>query len=259
MRTDLLMVTFAKDLPFAEYAMQSAARFCKGFGEFVIVVPFPSVPAFQATADLYGFTVKGFEEREGCGFLHHMAIITEADVWCPQADVIVHTDADCIWMAHCTPADYLVDGKPVMYREKFEDFRERHPGRYDWKRIVHNAVGIDPEYECMCRHPSVHLREVYALTRAAIAKHTGMDWREYILSGKNDFPQSYAEFPSLGAVALAYLADKYHWVDYSGDRDYEYERGRDFLKAFWSHCGIDGAHERHPGRTAREVIEEILA
>lgn len=258
MRVDLLMVTFAKDFPFAEYSLKSAHRFCSGFGALVIVVPHPDVAMFAAVAEPLGFIVKGFDEREGKGFVHHEAIITEADHWCPGADVIVHIDSDCIFMDQCTPNDYVIDGRPVIYREKFDDLKERHPGRYNWKHVVKNAVGIDPEWDGMCRHPNAYLAGTYGQVRALIERYTQRNWKEYILSCENSFPQGYAEHPTISAVAMLHANDKYHWVDFKSDRDYEYEKGRDKLIALWSHSTIDGTCSRHPGRTAREVIEEVL-
>lgn len=258
MNVALLMVTFAKDLPFAEYSARSVAKFCSGFSEFVIVVPHADVDAFAPLA-AYGAKVRGFDEPAGKGMLAHMACIMEADTWCPEADAILHIDADCIFWEKCTPDDFFVDGKPVLYREKFEEFRHLHPTRYGWKEAVAKATGIDPEFECMVRHPSIHLTPTYGLARHIISRHTGMNWREYILSCENAYPQTFCEFATLGAVAIKHAHDLYHFHDWqSPQQNYVYERWRDKLVQLWSHCGIDGTCERHPGKTAREVCEEIL-
>lgn len=259
MRVDILMVTFAKDLPFAQYALQSINKFCSGFGRVLIVVPDSDVGAFQVIAEPFGFRVQGFWEREGKGMLHHMAVICEADRWCPEADAILHVDADCIFWEPCTPDDFVSDGKPVLYRERYDDFAA-HETRYGWKKCVDDATGIVPDWETMVRHPGIFVPETYRQTRNLIANHTESNWREYILSCRNEFPQTFAEFPTLGAVALDLHPELYHWVDFScqPSNNYEYEHGRDKLKAFWSHCGIDGTCDRHPGKTAREVIDEIL-
>lgn len=259
MRTDILIVTFAKDIEFAKYSLISINKFCSGFGQVLIVVPMQDVDMFIAIASPFGFNVRGFHEREGKGMLHHQAIICEADKWCNQADTILHIDADCIFWEPCTPDDYLLNGKPILYRERFEDFKI-HETRYSWKKCVEDATGIIPEWETMVRHPSIFLRKTYEDTRDIISAHTNQGWREYILSCKNDYPQTFTEFPTLGAIALQFHADGYHWVDYSTQpiNNYEYDRTLDKLKAFWSHGGLDGETDRHPGRTAREVIEEFL-
>ncbi len=253
------MVTFLKDLPFARYACEAAHRFTSGFSDYLIVVPNPDVEEFEKMAMPFGFRVRGFDERPGKGMCHHMAIICEADKWLPNADAICHIDADCIFWEPCTPADFFVDGKPILYRERFEDFRESHPVRYGWKAAVMEATGVDPEWECMVRHPNIFLRHTYETVRHLIEAKHNRSWREYILSCENSFPQTYAEFPTLGAIAIKFFESVYHWVDYKDSKsNYQYERGRDKLKAFWGHCGIDGTCDRHEGRTAREAIEEIL-
>jgi hypothetical protein len=260
MRMEILMVTFAKDAPFAAYALQSIRRFCTGFGGVTVVVPNADVELFRKMDAPAGTVVKGFHEPEGKGMLAHMACKMEADIWCPQAHAILHLDADTIFWEDCTPDDFLVDGKPVLYREKFENFKQ-HAARYSWKECARRATGIDPEWECMVRHPIIHLTPTYGLTRRLITNHVGMDWKQWWMQGNNSFPQSRAEFPTLGAVAIDHASDRYSFVDWScaeTGNNYIYERGRDKAIALWSHGGLDDKNDRHPGRTAREVIEGIL-
>lgn len=259
MNVALLMVTFSRDLPFAIYSARSVHKFCSGFSEFVIVVPHEDVHAFREATAAYGAKVRGFHEPPNKGMLAHMAIKMEADIWCPGADAIVHIDADCIFWERCTPDDFFVNSKPVLYRERFADFQITHPTRYGWKSTVRWATGIDPVWETMVRHPACHWSATYGLARHIMSKHTRMDCRAYILECDNAFPQSFAEFPALGAVAIEHAGDRYHFVDWRcPEQHYRYERGRDKLTALWSHSGIDGECSRHPGKTALQVCEEIL-
>lgn len=254
------MVTHAKDLDFARFAMQSADKFATGFNEFVLVVPDTDLAAFAPFAFQSGFVVRGFPEAPGKGMLHHEAIICEADRWCPDADAVLHQDADCLFTEPVTPADYFVGDKPILLRERYEDFKQ-YGHRYGWKKCVREATGIDPEWETMCRHPAVHLARTYRKTRELIEAHTGLGFLEYILSCRNEFPQTFAEFPTLGAVALEHFPDAYHWVDdrSTGTEAYKYKAGFDKMFSFWSHGGLDTANDRHPGRTPRQMITEILA
>ncbi len=262
MRTDILMVTYRRDAPFAEYALRSIRKYCTGFGGVTVLVPNEDVELFRQMSVPPNTQVKGFHEMVGKGMLAHMACKMEADIWCPEAHAILHLDADTLFTEDCTPADFFVDDKPILYRERFEDFRLSHPIRYGWRETVFNATGIDPVYEGMVRHPILHLSPTYSLARRLMTKHLGMDWKHWWMRGQNSFPQNRAEFPTLSAVAQEHAAHLYHWVDWScasTGGDYVYEKPRDKVFACWSHSGIDGDCSRHPGRTAREVMEGILA
>lgn len=268
MKVSVLMSTYRKDIDFACYAFAALKKFAAGFHELVVVVPMPDVELFTAAAGVCapvftaGLRVVGFDERPGKGMLHHMVKILEADLLCPDADAILHLDADCLFTAPVTPASYIEGGKPVVFRQRYENFRECD-SRYSWKTCVRNATGIDPEWETMVRHPSVYLRDVYALTRETIGQHVQMDWAEYILSCRNTYPQTFAEFPTLGAVAIKFMEDRYHWISChrQSDGSWSITPGdrEQLLMGFWSHGGLEMINDRHPGLTARQAIEKILA
>ena len=249
MKVAILMVTYGKDLEFAERSLRSIEKFASGFSEVRVVVPYQDWIAFNAIAG--SATVDSFVEAKGKGMVHHMAMICRGDMILPEADAILHMDADCLFTEPVTPADYIVNGKPVLVRQRYEDFKETQRTRYSWKKCVLAATGIDPEWETMCRHPSVHLPCVYAKTRELIRAWTGIDYESYILSCRNEFPQTFAEFPTLGAVAWEYFRDRYDWVDVK-------DTPRPKLKDFWSHGGMDMVNDRHPNQTARQAIADIL-
>lgn len=237
MKTSILMVTFLKDYNWARYSIESVAKFCSGFESFIIVVPWQDVKVFRELAAPRGFRVSGFNERAGKGHLHHQCIILDSDIWCPNADAVLHLDADTIFWEPCTPADFFVGDKPILYRERFATLVNKT--RLLWRQCIWDAVGIHAEFECMVRHNMVHLASTYAATRQMIEAHTGQNWEEWYLSGKNDFPPDRAEFPTLGAVAIERFHERYHFVDFDVPSEnngaYIYERGRDKAKAYWSH------------------------
>lgn len=257
MNVSILMVTFRRDLEFSEYSMRSVRKFASGFGSNICVVPTADEAMYRELAEPLGFTVKTFEERPARGFVHHEAIICEADQWCPGADAVLHLDADTLMTAPQGASDYFIDDRPILYRERYANFRN-HPNRYGWKECVRQATGIDPEWETMCRHPAVHLRSAYRLTQAAIGEHTGMDWKEYILSCKNSYPQGFAEFPTLGAVVIERCPDLYHFIEH-GSPEQQLDPTNGKMKAFWSVGGVEMINDRHPDETARQMMERILA
>jgi hypothetical protein len=259
MNVDILMVTFCRDLEFAEYSMRSVRKFTSGFRDNICVVPTQDGEMYREMAEPLGFTVKTFDEWPGKGFLHHEAIICEGDVWCPGADAILHIDGDCLFTGNVNAMDYFHNGRPILYRERFEDFK-KHPNRYGWKACIKSATGIDAEWETMVRHPSVHIPKTYQATREMIAAHTGKDCKEFIRSCRNTYPQTFAEFPTLGAVAIEKCPDDYCFVDVGqGIPIPKWDKTNDKMKAFWSVGGIEMVNDRHPDETARQVMERILA
>ena len=253
------MVTFRRDLEFAACAMRSVRKYATGFDENIVAVPVEDAALFREMAKPLGFTVIPFEDWPGKGFLKHMAVICQADAYCYKADAILHLDSDCLFTEPVDASDYFINGKPVLYREKFENFRH-HANRYGWKATVRSAIGIDPEYEYMVRHPAVHVRSVYAVTRTLIEANTGMPWERHIALCRNEYPQTFAEFPTLGVVAQHYFEKSYHFIEQAhGNTECLVDKSRGKVKDFWGPGGLDFECDRHPGQTARQVIDKILA
>lgn len=238
MKVSILIVSFSRDQEFLRYSLRSIRKFATGFHEVVVVVPrhdekaFDWVPSFDARLEV-------FDEEEGKGMLHHELMKIMGDVWCPEADAIAHMDSDCMFWEDAKVDDYVIGGRPVMYRERFDSVVNKL--RLNWKAAVKAATGIDPEWDGMTRHPCVFLPETYKLTRQLIEAHTGRSTKDYILSCRNAFPQTFAEFPTLAAVALQHHPEKYHWVDHhteAADGGYVYVAGRDRMVAMWTHAGV---------------------
>lgn len=247
--TEIFIVSFKRDAEFLRYALRSIEKFATGFTGITVLVPRTDFRSFEWVHRTPS-KLRFFDENPNCGMLHHQAKIIEADIWCPNAETILFMDSDCMFWEPVTPADYFVDGRPVLYRERYATLTNKL--RLNWKEAVFNATGIDPEWETMCRHPAVHLRETIAHTRQRIETHTGKSSEDYILSCRNDFPQTFAEFPTLGAVAITHFSARYNFVDYdvtTPDGGYDYRRGKDRMTAHWSHGGIEAY---------RAACEEIL-
>lgn len=65
-----------------------------------------------------------------------------------------------------------------------------------------------------------------------------MPFRDYVLSCKNSFPQTFAEFPSLGAFAWQFFREWYEWVDLDELMAAKMPIPKDKQTTFWSHQGI---------------------
>ncbi len=248
-RVDILIVTHAKDLEFLRYCVRGIQRFSGGFGGVTIAVPdsergnYTWLPSY--------FRMCYYPEPAGKGMLKHLVMKCRADEICPEADMILHLDADCMPWEDFSPNDYKPWNKPLLVRERYATLG--NPNRRNWQKTVMEATGIVPAFETMVRHPQIHLREVYRRTRELVTKHTGREFDDYVLSGQNTFPQSFCEFNTLGAVALMEFSSQYTVVDYDRALDahecgqdehaswqYIYRPGRDKLIETWSHGGIAG-------------------
>ncbi len=245
--TEILIVTFRRDIEFLRYCLKAIEKFASGFGNVTVAVPihekglYDWMPSFVRT--------EFFEEPAGKGMMAHEREILRADELCQGADIIVHLDADCILWEPTTPKDFMIDGNPVIVREAFAKIG--NPNRHIWKKCVDAAIGWEPEFETMTRHPQVYRRELYAKTRQLIEKKCGKSFESYVMACRNEFPQSFAEHPTLGAVALKHFPDDYTFVDYDRESDkrelgidhndfqYVYRHGRDKLVECWTHGGVD--------------------
>jgi len=254
MSTDIFVVTYKKDLPFFRNLVRSYRRFGTGFSGFVVAVPFEDVADFrEAISGIAEARVFGYQEHAK-GHLKHQSIKMHADEFC-GADFIAHLDSDCLFTETVSPDDFFKDGKPIVWREKYADFKLESPVRYGWKDCVKNSTGIDAQWETMCRHPSVYPRSLYLVARRLITNHTGMAFDDHVLAGRNEFPHQFAEFPTLGAIALWVMPEAIHWHDAnlasltpSGwYRQYPGEK----VKMYWSHKGVEGDIQRD--------VEEILS
>lgn len=265
MRVEIICVTFGRDLDFCRAMLNSIEKFAKGFAAVHLVVPEHERPLFEAAVPVW-VTLHSYPEESGNGMIQHEAEILMSDIWCPQADAILHMDADCIFTQPVSPYAYIYDGKPILYRERFENFYLTHPIRYGWKETVQKAIGIDPEWETMVRHPAIHIPKVYQTTRRIIEAVNQKPFYDYVMSCRNEFPQDFAEFPTLGAVAIEFFPELYNFIDYNAaGKDYPYRVANDRMISFWSHGGLDHVCDRdmeYPGgnalgKTPRQVFQEL--
>lgn len=237
MNVEILIVSCAKHFDWLEYCLRSIARFAHDFSGVTVVVPEPDLhiavqrwPEMELGDQPVKWPECGDEWKDK-GMLWHFAQILNADRLCPDADFILHTDSDCMFSEPVTPDDYFVDGKPVLMHASFEWLvRCQQANLSMWKEAAEKALGWSVDQETMRRHPAVHGRLTYEWTRNSITRHHGRNWDEYILSCSNDFPQTFAEFPTLGAVAWHLLHDHYHWINQETE-PFPHSK----IVQFWSH------------------------
>lgn len=218
MNVSLFIVTYRKDFGYLKYCLRSIAKFATGFDPVLLIPNRDFDVAVSLVRDnCPSCRVISGDEWPGKGFLWHEAQIVRSDEWCPGADLIAHMDADCIFTEPCTPDAYIKDGKPIMVYATYTWLYTQQANLINWKVAAQNALGFEVEHEFMRRHPSVHIRDVYAKTRELIAEHNKIPVDDYIKDQKNSFPQSFAEFPTIGAVAWKHFNERYHWINQETD------------------------------------------
>jgi hypothetical protein len=220
MNTEILIISCAKHFNHLVYAIRSIEKFARGFSKISVVLPRQDMDSFMDVISKVKpedgsclIAAQGFDEWPGQGMLHHMHIIMHSDLYCPDANFILHFDSDCVFTEPVTPEDYFVNGNPVLMYASFDWLFTQQANLLMWQAATVNAIGGDVKFETMRRHPAVHYRELYPLARAAIEKHTGKNMIQFMREQKNEFPQSFCEYVTLGNVAWREMRNKYHWRD----------------------------------------------
>lgn len=257
MKTGLLWVTYGKDLPWFEVSARSFKKYGRRFDFAKCVVPNPDVEAFKPHGDNAGISIVGFDQHPEKGMLHHEIMVCCADLHFPEADVIFHIDADTVFACDTTPERFLDGDKPILsfmdfstllnapekpdemmcfmgYEGRKMDFFR---GQYSWKFAADFALGWSVDRSTMQTWPLQHLREVYPKTRALIASRHGCSFEDYVFSCRNEFPQSFCEFETLGGVAHRHFNERYHWRNILAAGHLPVH-----LISSWSHGGFDRPH-----------------
>jgi len=247
-KTDIFIVTYAKDFPWLKCCLRSIQKFARGFSEIHILVPTQDVEALGTLVNPGSFwdDLKPGDPRAYIhlhsendwpdkGMVWHMNQIMHADQWCPTADFIAHIDADCIFTHPVTPETYILSGKPILRFENFAFMGKRNPNVLNWQRCTEACLPFPVHYETMRCHPGVFHRDLYAEARHQMEFKTGKPVPEYIRSCRNEYPQTFCEFVTLGNVAMHLFPFLYHMVEQINDLP----APPNYLQQFWSHGPID--------------------
>jgi hypothetical protein len=216
MNTEIFIVSCGRHFPWLEYCLKSIDKYATGFSGVTVLIPAYDLDAFMALGLKLPSTnlkIRVGDEWTNKGMLWHMAMVMNADEWCPEADFILHTDSDCVFSEPVTPDDYFKDGKPILYHERFKSLGAKHPDVLRWQEVVQACVTFPVTQETMRRHPAVHPRKVYKQSRKEIEKKTNKPWDQYIFEQRNEFPQSFCEFVTLGNVGMRYFPNEYCLYD----------------------------------------------
>ena len=222
MNVELLVISCAKHFSHLQYALRSIQKFARGFSACRVVIPRQDIPAMDSMVfvfppdfkDGFPIVVDGFDEWPNQGMLHHMHIIMHADQYCPDADIIMHFDSDWVFTKPVTPQDFLVEGKPLIMYGSFDWLVNQVQGNLKmWQDATENAIGKPVPIETMRWPRLLFWRDLYPMARREIEMWTGKNMVEFMRAQRNEFPQTFCEYVTLGNVAWRYHREKYFWRD----------------------------------------------
>jgi hypothetical protein len=244
MKVDIHICSYFKHFNYLFYCLKSILKFSEGFNSVKLLIPTRDSEFFYKTVP-YDIKVKigdfikiiEFEEWENKGMLHHEYKVLTADIDCPESDYILHFDSDCIFTSKIHANNFFENNKPILYYESYENLAKREPNILNWQIAVKNALGWQPENEFMRSRFLIYKKNLYSHVRELIEQNVKIPLDEYIKSQRNEFPQTFAEYPTLGEVAWIFFRNDYYWIDSSDFKKipfhiYEIDTK---IRQMWSH------------------------
>lgn len=245
MNTSLFYVTHAKDFVWLRFSLRSVEKFATVFSEVCILVPDRDlIELKKLVSELPGTSgipmrCIGGEEWPDKGFLWHACQIMRADQHCPDADFIFHFDPDCVFTGPVTPETWIKSGRPILLYEAYATLGLRNENHFHWQDACEACLPFRCPNETMRAHPGVFHHGLYAATRKLMVKMTCQPVDDYIHACKNEFPMTFAEFPTLGAVAMEKFPELY-WLHDCGKQANPMKHEFPIFQA-WSHAAPDVA------------------
>lgn len=244
MKTSILIVTHAKDFRYLVYCLRSINKFARGFHEVVILFPDKDWAEFTSKIgpeimgqDVVSYRPVSGQEWDGKGMLWHEWQVTNADFYCNHSDYVAHFDSDCIFTGPVSPDTFFKDGKPILRYENFDSIGRRHPGVMKWKEAAESCLPFPVPWECMRGHPEVYHIGLYQRARELMEMKLGEPPEKWVKRQRNTFPQSFAEYPTLGAVAMQTFRDMYYLLDQA--REPNPDKAETPVIQFWGHGDPD--------------------
>ena len=242
MKTNIHICSYARDFRYLFYGLRSIVKFTSGFNEVVLFIPIKDENLFMQSIpndlkDKLGNFIKViyFDEWENKGMLHHEYKVLTADIDCPDADYVLHLDSDNIITKPMDVCEFFCEDKPILFHTPYKVFEKDDPNVLFWQIAVTNALGWVPIHEFMRNRFLTYKRTLYSKTRELIENHTKQSVEEYIRIQKNDYPQTFAEYNTLGEVAWKFFHDDYYWVYTEKGEHYKFAEPDSKVRQAWSH------------------------
>lgn len=268
MRTQIFIRSHAGDFGWLSYALRSIAKFARGFAGVTVTIPDHHVSEFLKLERHIPVQVHSSPEGPK-GMLEGQLKVCKCDLIVPpETTHVLFTDSDCMFINPTCPEDYTIGGKPIMIGAPFAKMAPG-TGQLNWQVAARACLGFQPEYEFMTRHPCLYPVWLFPVLRKHIYTYTRCDFDTYVLSCRNEFPQTFAEFTTIGAFAHRFFPEHFHFLKVGILAAAARVLGQDFedcqtpiladsgnpagmrhVQAYWSHSGVK-AHA--------EEFERLLA
>lgn len=220
---DIFIRTYASDLQWLVYTLQSINKYCTGFRNVVIVIPEKQkhlLDGFNLTREKV-FTCPEYKDD----YLGQQITKLYADEY-SDADYLLFIDSDSPFIRPCTPADFTRDGRPLILKTKYEKVAEA----IMWKPITEKVLGYNIDYEFMRRLPFCYHSSTLKSLREYIKEKQGKELSQYV----QEQPQrQFSEFNTVGAYADKFQPEKYVFQDTDDG-----ELPVLYVRQFWSWGGL---------------------
>ncbi len=235
MKHQVYISSYKKDAEWLRHCLFSLHKFSSGFLPPVVGVADEDFGLIRAVADVT-FPRATVVARGARTWMGAQIRMMEADILCPDADVIYFLGSDCIAYQAFKPEPYCdADGRPIVLFTPYDIMKECNAGAYNWKAGVERVLGITVEHEFMRRLPTVIPRAVFGRMRAYVAAKHSQPFAEYITKG-DMIDHNTSEANILGAYAYHFMRDTCCFISTA---EYTPERFPSSILQMWSHGGFD--------------------
>jgi hypothetical protein len=213
MNVDIFIRSYVGDFNWLAYCLQSCEKYASGFRSIHIAVPVNDISLLSSRKEVIHAT-NGWEDD----YLGQQRDKLYADTFC-KSEFICHLDSDCVWTTPITPEILMPNGNPVLLFEK-------HGENSPWPQMMNKALGWNPEYDFMRRHPFVYPKHLYGEFREWFKGYHGQELSNWIrLQPFHEF----TEFNTFGAWCYKFYPECF---DIRQPSEFD-----TFLKQYWSWGG----------------------
>jgi len=201
------IVSFRRDWEMFKWCVRSIVKFAQGEYHIAVGIPNCDREFFQERLPLPDAGARAryfyFDEPAGAGFNAQQCVKCEADKYAPGFSHYIHIDSDCLILKPFNVARlFKRPGRSIWYYGEYSKLitPQNWPLR-NWQEAVKEAIGARPLREYMRKFPIVIPAPVYKDARTIIERKHKKAFSSYVFSCKSTFPQTFAEFNTLGFVA----------------------------------------------------------
>lgn len=222
MNTDIFIVTCARHASFLDYALQSIARNCNGFRRTVVLCPTQDVATVEMVMLKHKHALMVLADEYGDGHNWQMLGKMNADLH-TDADMILISDSDTLFVRPTTPESFMWDGKPLHLMQRYDhpEIATGHNGLpVPWRVITERDCGWPVDYEYMRRQGFMYPRWLFKEARDHLEKMHGCPADVWIMGRSKPIPpafRSFCEFNFLNAYAHKKHPDKFCFLEVGKD------------------------------------------